>query len=176
MKKSLIALSCILCFSLAHADSREEARALRKEAYKLERQMSELIPKIDDRDPELKALRDASAKASSEFTKAVEKHPALESLRAKQKEVFSALTMAISKGDAEGKKAAQDAYAKAYQELYATGRELPDIKPLSDAAIAAGATYTAKREEVYASQPETAALAKQAAELRAKAAQLRQSK
>jgi len=118
----------VLCFSAVHADPKEEARALSREALKIEREMGKLIPDIEGRDPELKALYEESVKAGGAVEETLKTHPALAPARAKRDAAFTELTLAIGKGDAAGKEAAKNAYAEAENNIRAEGRKVPEIQ------------------------------------------------
>jgi|GEM_PF-2143692 len=165
----------VLCFSAAHADPKEEARALSREAFKIEREMGKLIPDIEGRDPKLKALYEESVKAGRAVEETLKTHPALAGARAKRDAAFNEVTLAIGKGDAAGKEAAQNAYADAENNIRAEGRKVPEIQQMMDAAANVGSAYIEKKQAVFAAQPETAEMAKKVAELRAKSAELRRA-
>ncbi|SKA75944.1 hypothetical protein SAMN02745166_00095 [Prosthecobacter debontii] len=168
-------LFLLLSLSPAQADSKDEARAMSREAFKLEREMYEKLPQIEERVPELKALLEQSREASRSVQEALKTHSALAEARAQRDAAFNQLTTAIGKQDAAGKQAAQDAYRKAENHITEEGRKVPEIAALMEVSANAGAAYMKKKEEAYATQPETAALAQQAAELRAKASELRRA-
>lgn len=175
MKFSLIAATLFFSLSIAHADSAAEAKKLSREASKIEREMSKLIPDIEARDPELKKLAEQSAQDSKAVNEALKTHPALADARKAQDEVFSQLTIAVGKGDPNAKQTAQEAHSKAQHELYRQGGEIPEIRALMDKAGQTGMAYLERKKAAYASQPETAELAKKAAELRDQASNLRRS-
>lgn len=170
-----IILCVFLSLSAAHviAGPLEEARALSQESYKLEKEMTRLVPDILEREPELKALTEQSREASLKIEEALKNHPALADARAKRDQAFSQLTQAIGKGDAAGREAAKEAYAKAEQDIRAQGRTVPEIQKMMDEAASLGARYLETKDAAYARQPETAELAKKVAELRAKSTALR---
>lgn len=168
-------LILFLSLSFAHADPKDEARAMSREAFKLEREMYEKIPDIEERLPELKTLMEQSREASRAVQEALKTHPALADARAQREAAFTQLTLAISKQDAAGQQAAQGAYRNAENHINEEGRKVPEIAALMEASANAGTVYLKKKEEAYATQPETAALAQKAAELRAKASELRRA-
>lgn len=161
--------------SVCHADPKEEARTLSREAYAIERQMGKLIPDLESRNPELKALQEESRQASKAVNEALRNHPALAAQRAEQQATFSQLTDAISKQDAAAKEAATQAYSQAEHRLRDEGAQIPEISALMQKAGDLGVAYTKKRQETFASQPETAEMAKKAAELLSRAAELRKA-
>lgn len=167
-----------VAFSLACpilAETPAEVRTLRREAYQIQREMEKRIPNIHDRDADLKARYEATVEASKKVQEALKNRPELAAARASRDSAFNALTAAISKGDAAGKQAAQEAYRAAEQNIAAEGQKVPEIAALMNASGEAGMAYLAKKEEVYAAQPETAEMAKKASALRARAEELRKA-
>lgn len=160
---------------LLPAQTTDEMRGLRREAYKLEREMEKLIPDIHERDADLKARYQATIEASNKVQEALKNRPELATVRADRDAAFKALTVAISKGDAAGKQAAEEAYRAAEQRITEEGRQVPEIAALMNTSGEAGMAYLSKKQEVYAAQPETQELAKKAAALRAKADELRRA-
>lgn len=175
MKILAAALTFFLTISLAHADPKEEARQLSRQAFKMDREMHQRIPNIDDRDPALKALHEESTKALMTSEAALKTHPALADARAQRTAAFDKMAAMISQGDAAARDEAKAAYAESERQIHIQARQVPELSALLNAADQAGTAYSQKRESVYASQPETADLAKKAAELRAKAAELRRA-
>ncbi len=175
MKILAVALTFFLSLSLAHADPKEEARQLSRQASKLDREMYQLIPNIDDRDPALKALHEESNRALKASEAALKTHPALAEARAQRSAAFDKMAALITQGDAAARDEAKAAYAESDRQIRLQARQVPELSALLDAADQAGTAYSQKRDSVYASQPETADLAKKAAELRAKAAELRRT-
>lgn len=175
MKFLAAALTFFLTVSLAHADAKEEARQLSRQASKMDREMHQLIPNIDERDPALKALHEESTKAFKRSEEAMKTHPALAEARAQRDAAFKKMAALGNQGDAAAREQAKDAYAESERQIHLQARQVPELSALLDAADQVGTAYSQKRESVYASQPETAELAKKAAELRAKAAELRRA-
>ena len=162
-----------LNFSATYAGPAEEARAISREAYKLEDEMKKLVPDIQERVPELKDLTEQTQELNKKIYSALKTHPALAEARAKRDQAFTQMTHTIGKGDPAAHQAAKDAYAKAEQDITTQGRTIPEIQVMMDEAANLGASYLEKKDAAYAAQPETAELAKKVAELRAKAAALR---
>lgn len=175
MKILAAALTFFLTISLAQADPKEEARQLSRQAFKMDREMHQRIPNIDDRDPALKALHEESTRALKAAETALKTHPALAEARAQRDAAFNKMAGLGNQGDAAAQEEAKAAYAETERQINVQARQVPELSALLDAADQAGTAYSQKRDSVYASQPETAELAKKVAELRAKAAELRRA-
>lgn len=174
MKTRLLTFLILLAgLSVSHAGPKEEARAMSREAYAIERQMGKLIPDLESRDPELKALLEQSRESSKAVNSALKEHPSLAPQRAAREAAFNQLTTAISKQDAAGKEAATQAYSQAEHQIREEGAKIPEIGALMQKANDLGAAYNLRRKEAFAAQPETAELAKKAADLLARAEELR---
>ncbi|MBB5038478.1 hypothetical protein [Prosthecobacter dejongeii] len=175
MKILAAALTFFLTLSLAHADPKEEARQLSRQASKIDREIYKLIPNIEDRDPALKALQEESNRAFKAAEAAMKTHPSLAEARAQRDAAFKKMAALGNQGDAAAQEEAKSAYAESERQINLQARQVPELAALLNAADQTGTAYSQKKESVYASQPETADLAKKAAELRAKAAELRRA-